>query len=84
MAGSRLSVIVLCDAWRDAGRGAATAPLISPGEERREKEGGERRRGKGKRAIERDRKDGKRRKTESKKERGKALIFMNHAKAVYL
>lgn len=45
MAGNYLSVIVLFNAWQDAGRGAATAPSIMPpraglqGEGRREKEG---------------------------------------------
>ena len=42
MAGNYLSVIVLFDAWQDAGGGAATAPLIGPssaGLEGEEREG---------------------------------------------
>lgn len=84
MAGGWLSVIVLCDARRDAGRGAATAPLISPtsaglqGEERRGKEGGERRRGKGKRQERWEEKKNR------EQERGKVMIFMNPTKAIYL
>lgn len=65
MVGNYLSVIVLFNAWQDAGRGAATAPLIRPtrlglqGEERREKEGERGGEKIGKTAAERDRKDGK-------------------------
>lgn len=43
MAGNYLSVIVLFDAWQDAGGGAATAPLIGPPRAglREERKGGE-------------------------------------------
>lgn len=54
MAGNYLSVIVLFDAWQDAGRGAATAPLIrlriALGFE--EKKGRERKEGRGRKKRE--------------------------------